>query len=161
MSNVLPCPCEFNGDLVRFRVRTDWGLAIFCAAEIRLKLRCVVAKSFPYCLTVKMKWRLFICFSSWSIRESMSSDKSSRSEKFVGRSPNPWPLIRAPDRNKFVGRLGEALSSKKSFGSQRFVGRSESHIALIRALDRRKFSWWSGSQWALIRASGRKRFVGR
>ena len=55
MSNVLPCPCEFNGDLVRFRVRTDWGLAIFCAAEIRLKLRFVVAKNFPYCLTVKMK----------------------------------------------------------------------------------------------------------
>ena len=44
---------------------------------------------------------------------TMSSDKSSRSNMFVGRSGNQRALIRAPDRKTFLIDW-ESLSSDKS-----------------------------------------------
>ena len=91
----------------------------------------------------------------------MSSDKTSRSQKFVGQSESPRTPIRAPDNNTFVGRSGSSWALKWAPDRKRFDGQLGSQWALIRVPDRKRFDGQSGSQWALIRAPDSKRFVGR
>ena len=74
-----------------------------------------------------------ICFNYWSIRESMSSNKSSQLPEVCRSIGETTSSKKSSQLPRVCRSIGESMSSNKSSNYQRVVGQLGSQWALIRA----------------------------
>ena len=74
-----------------------------------------------------------ICFNYWSIRESMSSNKSSQLPEVCRSIGETTSSKKSSQLPQVCRSIGESMSSNKSSNYQRVVGQLGSQWALIRA----------------------------